>query len=119
MSDLDALYARIPAVTGCKTGCSDCCGPVPMRADEARRVAHPMQPERFGPLLLTPTNCMTCAYSSDAGCAIYASRPLMCRLFGAVADEPRLQCPHGAQAKRPLSADAARRLVAEYQQVAA
>ncbi len=119
MSDaaiLARLYGEIPKVRGCRPECSDCCGPVPMTAPEARAVPHVVRPAPRGDgNFLTPTlPCRSCAYSTPQGCAIYESRPLMCRLFGAVADEPMLECPHGAKAKRPLSRDAGRALVARY-----
>ena len=113
---LDKLYARIPAVRGCRTDCNDCCGPVPMRDDEAALVQHVLRPIQTRPgEHMTPTraSCTTCAYHTAQGCSIYEARPLMCRLFGAV-DDPLLTCPHGAKAKRPLSAQQAADLVAKY-----
>lgn len=105
---LKSLYARIPKVEGCRTNCSDCCGVVPMIAEEADAVpvmiaARPGGTEghRYTPF----NHCGTCEYASPAGCMIYEHRPFMCRLFAAVADEPRLTCPHGAKADNPLTPD--------------
>lgn len=112
---LEALYSRIPAVSGCRTGCNDCCGPVPLTRDEAAKVTSPIMPERLGAAMVTPIKaCGSCAYSTAKGCAIYSARPFMCRLFGAVADAPRLACPHGAIAQNPLSPAEAEALTREY-----
>jgi Fe-S-cluster containining protein len=116
MTALDSLYARIPPVKGCIKGCADCCGPVPMRPEEQRRIPSVMRPAKVGEEYVTPTKhgCMTCAYATADGCSIYSTRPLMCRLFGAV-DQPMMTCPHGARAKRPLTSDQSDALLREYQ----
>lgn len=110
---LDEIYAQILPVVGCRKGCNDCCGAVPMGRIEAERVRHPLQPERGHAALpgeaqsaiaSTPRSfCGGCAYSTPNGCAIYDQRPFICRLFGAVDGEPNLACPHGAHAERPLT----------------
>lgn len=117
MNALDKLYARIPAVVGCKIGCSDCCGPVPMTGEEAGRIKSIMRPEPFdGADFITSTKpgCMTCAYSTPKGCSIYADRPLICRIFATAPDEPKLRCPHGAQPVRPLTPAQAHAISEEY-----
>lgn len=86
---LEGLYAKIPKVKNCKTGCSDCCGPVPWSIVEAARAGS-------GPHL-PAAGCMDCPHSTPRGCNIYTDRPLMCRLFATVKD-PMLTCPHGASA---------------------
>lgn len=108
---LDAIYAEIPAVSGCRRGCSDCCGPVPLGHIEADRVRHIIRPVARHTALpgsqhigSTPRNtCGGCAYATNNGCSIYHERPFVCRLYAAVDGEPNLKCPHGAKADRPLS----------------
>lgn len=107
MSALQSLYARIPAVVGCKTDCGGCCGPVPMIDQELAAIKHMIRPHEAGTLYeyaITPTkpDCLTCSYSTTKGCAIYNDRPLLCRLFGA-SETPRMKCPYGAAAKKPLT----------------
>lgn len=111
---LSEIYARIPKVEGCKTGCSDCCGPVPMEDAEAGRIVSPilLEDSPLGKMTPTKAGCLTCAFSTTSGCAIYGNRPLVCRLFGAV-DHPRMTCPHGARAKHPLAHERALELIAE------
>lgn len=111
---LQAIYNRIPRVRGCKRGCSDCCGPVPVCAAEAARIASPQPLARWERGWITPVrgDCMSCAYASPMGCTIYETRPILCRLFGAV-DHPGMTCPHGARAKRLLRNDEARQLIEE------
>ena len=116
MNALDTIYAQIPAVKGCRTGCNDCCGPVPAFPAEAARIVSPMlmQDSPLGKLLPSKPDCLTCAYSTPLGCSIYANRPIICRLFGAV-DHPRLTCPHGAKADRLLTDAQSRTLIAKAQ----
>ena len=121
---LEAIYARIPPVVGCRKGCSDCCAPVPLGQIEAARVRHPMPPERGHPSLpdiaqsvmaSTPSSfCGGCAYSTPNGCAIYDQRPFICRLFGTVDGEPKLTCRHGAHAEVPLTKKQSDTLAMEY-----
>lgn len=114
---LESLYARIPKVEGCRTNCSDCCGVVPMTGEEADAIPVMIaaRPGGTGEMRFTPFNhCGTCEYATPSGCAIYGHRPFICRLFGAVADEPRLTCPHGAKAANPLTPEEARALTDEY-----
>ena len=113
------LYARIPKVEGCRTGCADCCGPVPMIPAEVSAVKAFQRPEPWSRgHSITPTKlCGTCSYSTPSGCSIYETRPFMCRLFGTSVEEPRLKCPHGAKPRKPISADSAARLLAEYAQI--
>lgn len=119
---LQELYARIPAVHGCRKDCSGCCGPVPMLEAERAAVKHMIRPHEAGTLYdyaITPTkpDCMTCAYSTAKGCAIYEDRPLLCRLFGA-SDEPKMRCPYGARAKRPLNKAETMLLMDDYRRLA-
>lgn len=113
---LQAIYDRIPPVVGCKRGCSDCCGIVPMNHEEAEAVPALIakRPGGVGNTRLTPHTCGGCDYASPGGCLIYETRPFMCRLFAAVKGEPRLTCPHGAIALMPLTPQQAHELTEEY-----
>lgn len=84
-----------------------------MARAEAARIASPIRLQPYGDDWLTPikADCKTCQFSTSEGCAIYANRPLICRLFGAV-DTPWLTCPHGASAAQLLSEDDATELLA-------
>lgn len=100
LAKIDELLADLPAFS-CKPGCADCCGPVQLSRLEYHRcvkasgrtseeVKKKMQSNlKRGnyrcPLLDTKTN----------RCSVYAVRPVVCRLFGIVKDEPLLRCPHG------------------------
>jgi Fe-S-cluster containining protein len=119
---LDAIYAAIPPVSGCRKGCSDCCGPIPLGTIEADRIKHFVRPAArhaaipsAEAIVSTPANaCGGCAYATVSGCAIYNDRPFICRLFGAVADVVDLTCPHGARAEQPLDRDQADALGMRY-----
>jgi hypothetical protein len=116
---LRMLYRDIPAVP-CRTGCTDCCGPVPWNPEELARVAADIPPgtqrEAFGgaTLLVNPHANLRCPFVGPAGCTVYDRRPLLCRTFGTAPAEPRMRCPHGAQPARPLQPAAVRRLTAQY-----
>lgn len=97
MDSIDAVYAAIPDVR-CKGLCHRACGPIDMSEAEHARITERhgsaptvlalQDPERF---TLLP-NAMTCSKLVDKRCSIYADRPLVCRLYGAVRE---LRCPHG------------------------
>lgn len=79
------LRGMIPSFD-CVPGCHDCCGPHPWSRWEWEQV---------------PAKCLatelTCPYVTPASCGIYEHRPIVCRLFGTVANMP---CPHG---RRPMA----------------
>lgn len=93
MATIAEVYAQVPDVA-CKGLCADYCGPIGCSAAEADAM------REDGVLLpsirLHPVQGVyTCSHLTDAGrCAIYAHRPLICRLFGAVR---RMRCPHGCK----------------------
>ena len=104
------LYNRIPHMT-CKAGCSDCCGPVPVDQWEARRLGI------SGPTTPVKPGTLTCAFvCDDGGCTVYSKRPYICRLFGS-ADDPRLSCPHGCTARKPLTVVQADELTKRYMEL--
>lgn len=126
---LRMLYRQAPPVVGCKPGCGQCCGPVPWTPAELARVTDriprgtQIEDAPGGPfgvvMLVNPLNPRACPMLDAAKrCTVHADRPLMCRLFGAVS-EPRLTCPFGARASRPLTDAKARRLTDAYKQTSA
>lgn len=110
-SELIALYSEIPEVKGCKIGCNECCGLVPVNMQEQANLGI-NRPFTASPEQLAK-GCLDCEFSGEGGCSRYEHRPFMCRLFGAVEDK-RLECPYGAKAEKPLSAKRAATLAARY-----
>lgn len=111
-SKLMELYAEIPEVAGCKNGCGQCCGPVPLTPVEAVSLGLDEN------TAVTPTNSLTnsCVFygGQDEGCTVYDLRPFMCRLFGA---SKGLPCPLGAAATKPLSEKRSRVLTDRYKKM--
>jgi Fe-S-cluster containining protein len=91
MSDIEQIYAAVHHVP-CKGLCHEACGPILYSAAEARllqdnaiNLPEIVDHKKHGPL--------TRSHLSDEGrCNIYAQRPLICRLYGAV---KKMKCPHG------------------------
>ena len=114
---LRLLYRDIPTFT-CRARCTDCCGPVPWSADEIARVEVPPNAVWVninGVQALARNDGSTeCPFVQDGRCSVYDRRPFMCRLFGAVAREPRLLCPHGCRPDKPLTASRGKILASEY-----
>ena len=107
--------ADIPTFA-CKPGCHACCGLVPFTTPERDRVAQlrPMERwEAFGDAWVTVSALATmrCPFLAGDGCGIYAHRPAVCRLFGAV-DHPLMTCPHGCGPKRKFTETQSRRILA-------
>ncbi len=100
---LGAIYARVPDVK-CKGKCQQYCGPIYMSGAEAEAI------ERVTglPLPLVGDDLRCPFLSSEGRCEVYAQRPLVCRVWGAV---PELKCPWGCRPERPFSsADGAQAL---------
>ena len=80
------VYAKVPPLA-CKGLCqASCTGPIPATKIEHDFVA------RAGaslPVLVEP-----CANLVDDRCAVYETRPLICRLWGVVEN---MVCPHGCE----------------------
>lgn len=86
---LEALYAELPHVP-CKGLCQNYCGPIPMqRAERLRIIKSCGRAPKADPLSLT-CNML----GVDGRCTVYALRPFICRLFGAV---EAMRCPHGCE----------------------
>lgn len=71
----------------CVPGCHDCCGPVTASSEEMARLPFKSQAQHEAALAN-----LDCPHLGEAGCEVYAERPLICRLFGTTAGLP---CPHG------------------------
>jgi uncharacterized protein len=99
-TELQKLYEQIPNFK-CKPGCTACCGLVPWSDEEWER----LDDKR-------PTYDYTCPYASQAGCLVYAKRPLTCRLFGVV-DHFLMHCPHGT-AERLLTPAQSKKMLKGY-----
>lgn len=104
---LEAIYARLPAVP-CKGLCAIGCGTMSLTDLEARRLqvtAH-VKPRTVIKVLAdgppsTERPRQRCIYLTPADrCSVYAQRPLICRIWGAVKG---LSCPHGCVPDRWLT----------------
>lgn len=102
---LERIYRVIPQVA-CKGLCSETCGPIDMSSEERRRIAErgvviPPSDSALANLLDNPSyHCP--ALDDDKRCRVYADRPLICRLWGAVESMP---CPHGCEVTPGLLMD--------------
>ena len=90
---LQALYDQIPAIPDCQGHCWLSCGPVAMSDFERRRI------RELGVRITHHEEAMQWAETywcealgPDGRCRVYDSRPLVCRLWGAVEG---LKCPYG------------------------
>lgn len=108
---LQEIYKEIPEVIGCKKGCNDCCGIVPVSPSEKAILG--IENELTGSKENIEKGCFNCQFSGLNGCNVYENRPFMCRLFAASEDKT-LQCPHGAKALKPLSVKRSRALLDKY-----
>ena len=92
---LEALYARLPTIE-CRRLCQGSCGPITYTRAEGRRMraVAGVEPQ-------PDPRTLTCSMlSEDGSCAVYAVRPLICRLYGLVR---MMQCPFGCRPERFLT----------------
>jgi uncharacterized protein len=102
LKQIKNLRKQIPTFK-CRSGCSDCCGPVPWSDVERAQVKnHRQQQEIDCPYIIL-----------EQGCAIYQDRPFLCRLMGAV-ESGRMKCPYGCGPKKPLTEIQAHALTRKY-----
>ena len=96
---LAELYASLPALA-CQQRCQAVCGPIAGTPVEYRRIMHRHRRALGAGHTATQCGCLT-----DAGaCAIYADRPLICRLVGLT---EATACPHGCVPERWLTEEQA------------
>lgn len=91
---LKDVYAKVPKIA-CKGLCHESCGWIACGKKEAdaMQAAH-------GDRLTFVRGVNRCGYLVENRCAVYAQRPLVCRLWGVV---PELPCPHGCETERVLT----------------
>jgi Fe-S-cluster containining protein len=113
---IEEIYAAVPDA-GCKGLCQDSCGPIGASRQEIRRAKQVgydlMRPaEKLLTLSTVVGGIPMCpALEKDDGtCAIYAIRPLICRLWGVTDDMP---CIYGCEPERMLTRKEARHLLTE------
>lgn len=106
---LEALYATLPRVD-CQRQCQEACGPIMMSRLEWLRVLRSPGRRR------TLRDACTCPMLLRGACAVYAVRPLICRLYGLVA---RMRCPFGCVPERWVSDEEARTLLEAAQAISA
>lgn len=85
LESVQSLYRLVPDV-GCKGLCTQSCGPILYSVAEGSSIArkHGARP--------VPSNGGTCSSLRDGKCSVYADRPMICRLYGAVAS---MRCQWG------------------------
>lgn len=95
--DLDALYAELPTLA-CQGRCQAICGPIRATPAERARILR-----RHHRVLAPDHTGRACRLLTDGGqCAVYADRPMVCRLWGLT---PEMACPHGCEPARWLTDD--------------
>jgi uncharacterized protein len=99
---LTRIYEQVPEVH-CKGLCYQNCSIIPVTEVEHAVIAkrHGSPPEAIG---------IICDKLKNGRCTIYADRPLICRLFGAVKG---MRCPFGCTPKQFLSQRDAYKLLDE------
>lgn len=96
ITKLEAIYAQLPNVA-CRGLCSEACGPILMSTLEATRMRKADRDNREPAV----GEDLTCVYLTPRQrCAVYAVRPLICRVWGVV---KRMSCMHGCVPDRWLS----------------
>jgi hypothetical protein len=107
-AELEAAYALVPEID-CKGLCTDACGPIDGGLREMVRLARAgvrIPPRREALLqLASDPEGYSCPALVDERCSVYALRPMVCRIWGAVEN---LRCPYGCVPRQgaPLLASA-------------
>ncbi len=96
IAELEELYAQVPDVA-CQGLCQAACGPIGMGDAEYARLQGPGMPpicrsDLTGVDVRRPASCP--ALTILGQCGVYQLRPMVCRIWGAVAS---LRCPHGCR----------------------
>jgi uncharacterized protein len=105
---LEALYAELPSLE-CQGLCGDCCHFIGMTRLEQGRIRR-----AGGPVIqIVDTPCPALDFMGR--CSVYAQRPIICRLWGVVADMP---CHYGCTPERYLTPEEGREFLARVQAIA-
>lgn len=100
-AELAALYARVPAIPGCRGLCWISCGPADMSDRERQRIRERGIRITLSDIAKRADKAFFCeALTREGRCAVYDIRPMACRLWGVTTDMP---CPYGCQPERWLS----------------
>jgi Fe-S-cluster containining protein len=121
---LHALYAELPRIE-CQGKCQASCHvtadlfvelEIEQLADKLGHEPGFMDESRMKVGDDLSMECTKCPLLKAGRCAEYCHRPLMCRLWGVVAD-PLMVCPFGCRPTRYLSNDEVRRLYARLTEI--
>ena len=96
MGSLNVYY--IPPHTRC-TNCGACCGHIPITPGDYKRIHLFLKDNEYArEVMQRPHNPPECIFHDNElkRCAIYAVRPMICRLFGVAKG---LDCPRGNSAE--------------------
>lgn len=108
---LAEIYAQIPDVK-CRGKCQGACGPIGMAKAEATAirgvVGEKLQTIPDGDSEFLCGKKLTCPLLANGRCGVYAHRPVVCRLWGAV---KAMRCPFGCRPKRWVKPEEASRLL--------
>jgi len=91
--DLQALYDALPTLE-CQGKCQESCGPIAMSARERENAERAL-----GAGVNADNERLECSALHHGRCAIYAQRPMVCRLWGMTEKMP---CPWGCRPSRML-----------------
>jgi Fe-S-cluster containining protein len=108
---LQAIYDRIPSIPDCQGRCWISCGPIDMSDRERQKIrqaGYKITPRDIA--IAHPGTFYCDALTEEKRCAVYESRPLVCRLWGAVEN---MRCPYGCQPEWWLSDDEAYAMILE------
>ena len=103
LSALHVLYRQMPALA-CQGLCTEACGPLGLSQLEF------VQIQRATPLRLAEGKTTACPLLKRGRCTVYATRPMLCRLWGVVENMP---CVWGCRPERYLTVDEADELMRE------
>lgn len=105
IAQLDAVYAELPTID-CRGLCQASCGPVVQGRSMTEQELLRLQDaggEKRGRQRRAPMTCPYLTAEDETGrCSVYEARPIVCRLWGVVAEMP---CPHGCEPEPGLLSD--------------
>jgi uncharacterized protein len=105
---LDALYAELPTIA-CQGLCERSCGPIPLTTHERARVRRALHRQ----ITCEPPD-YNCSALVAKRCSVYATRPMICRLWGLVEG---MRCPWGCVPERVLTDAEGARYLARASQI--